>query len=97
MTYDIPDITLINSDILIKLWKDWLHNDPDMTRIGATEKRYISNHYSSYLHRASHNSIVRIFQDWIWRQGGVVILKDGKQYIQFTDPQQATEFLLRWL
>lgn len=97
MTYDIPDITLVNSDSLIKLWKDWLDNDPDLTRIRGTEKRYIRDHYSSYLYKASSHSIVRMFQDWIWRQGGVVILKDGKQYIQFTDPQQATIFLLRWL
>lgn len=92
--YDIPDTTVVDHKILLTVWNDWIDNISDVTPM---EKEYLRDWYFRYLHSASYyNRFVKKFQNWIWEQGGVVILKDGKQYIQFTDPQQATVFLLRW-
>jgi hypothetical protein len=93
MTYDIPDTTLVDDYILIKLWNDYIVNHPDLNLTG---KRLVRDFYTKHIHKFGYNIFVKEFQDWLWNQGGTVILKDKKQYIQFTDPQQATVFLLRW-
>lgn len=56
--------------------------------------RRMFRHQLNYASR--RGKTIQDFEDWLWKQGASIRQKDGRRYLEFTDPQQATIFVLKW-
>lgn len=82
--------TLVSTEILDKIWNQWL------------EQQELTNHERSYSVGRPYGATMRRsnkvdrFQIWLLNQGGSIRRINKKFYIEFSDPSQASFFLLRY-
>lgn len=80
---------LVSTEILDKIWNQWL----DQQELTKYERLYVLGRpYDSTVQRS--NKVDR-FQIWLFNQGGSIRRINKKFYIEFSDPSQASFFLLR--
>jgi hypothetical protein len=79
-------ITLADS-LLSRVWKDWCIEH-------AGEAAY--NYNKSYNKVSRRTRVAESFEQWLFPQGAIVQRINKKCYLQFTDPEEALIFRLRY-
>ncbi len=81
---------LIAPDILDKVWNDWL----EQQSLTAHERSWVLGRPFGAGSRRMNKR--QRFEDWLFSQGATIKRINKQFYIEFTDPKQASFFLLRW-
>lgn len=79
---------LVSTEVLNRVWNEWL------------SQQQLTNHERIYtlgrpFGSTSPTNKVKRFDDWIFEQGGSIRRVNKKFYIEFTDPNKASWFVLK--
>lgn len=86
---DTEECVEFSPQVLDRVWVQWLNEN-----VGQS---LFFRHASSYKHvDRNRNQWARIFEIWLFKEGGTVIQRDGKRYIKFNDAAQASFFMLKY-
>ena len=75
----------LSEEFLNKVWADWHNNN------------FTGNVYNTQYGRVSRRGfIAQKFENWLFKEGAMVQRINKKCYLQFTDPEEALVFRLKY-
>ena len=75
-------------DVLNAVWEKW--------NLEHNESNFSNNVWLRDYSRTSRRSFTaRLFEEWLFTEGAMVMQKDHKRYLRFLDAEKAAFFLLR--
>ena len=77
----------LDTDVLNKVWSDWLFD----TKASSADRRLLQ-----YRHFTGYRDFQIDFKLWLQDRGGVIRKDHGNFVIDFTQPEHATFFILKY-
>lgn len=87
---DTEECVEISPQMLDRVWDQWLNENVGQSSFFPRASSY------KYVNR-NINQWAKIFEIWLFKEGGTVIQRDGKRYIKFNDAAQASFFMLKYM
>jgi hypothetical protein len=88
------ETTIIGSEFTKKIFLRWLVDSGYESQLSVAAPAYL---FKTLRGVSPRDGLRRRFDDWLWKQGGLLKQKNGKLYIEFIDPEFAVLFSLKWL
>lgn len=80
---------IISTEVLDKIWNNWLSTQP----LTNYERQWVLGRPFGGVESRRSNKKVK-FENWLFSRGGSIRRINKKFYIEFSDPAQATYFML---
>jgi hypothetical protein len=84
--------TYLDTEILDKIWLDWLAKQPNLTK----DDRWQLAKRLGFVFVSRRSNKAQRFEQWLFSQGAEVRKKAGRFYLELADSSDAMLFALRW-